>query len=68
MEDRATKRVLRDGTVKRYKLAAERDIYGNYNGVPLPWKTVGKRQKATDEEIEVNSRARSAMLRIGERM
>lgn len=67
MEDRATKRVLRDGTVRKLKVTVERDIYGNYNGVTHPWKAIGKRQKASDEEIEVNSRARSAMLRIGER-
>jgi 16S rRNA (cytosine1402-N4)-methyltransferase len=67
MEDRATKRVLRDGTVQRLRQNVERDIYGNYSGAPLPWKQIGKGQKARDEEIELNTRARSAMLRVGER-
>lgn len=69
MEDRATKRVLRDGSVRgiRPGAAIERDIYGNVVGQDRPWKPLGKKRKASDEEIEVNSRARSATLRIGER-
>lgn len=69
MEDRATKRVLRDGSVRgiRPGAAIERDIYGNVVGQARPWKPLGKKRKASDEEIDVNSRARSATLRIGER-
>lgn len=69
MEDRATKRVLRDGSVRgiRPGAAIERDIYGNVVGQDRPWKPLGKKRKASDEEIEMNSRARSATLRIGER-
>ena len=69
MEDRATKRVLRDGSVRgiRPGAAIERDIYGNVVGQDRPWKPLGKKRKASDEEVEVNSRARSATLRIGER-
>ena len=69
MEDRATKRVLRDGSVRgiRPGAAIERDIYGNVVGQDRPWKPLGKKRKASDEEIEINSRARSATLRIGER-
>jgi 16S rRNA (cytosine1402-N4)-methyltransferase len=68
MEDRATKRIMRDGTLDRKKNHRdERDIYGNYIGPPKPFKPVGKRQKAPEEEVEVNSRARSAVLRIAEK-
>ena len=66
MEDRAAKRVMRDGTTKK-RPNDERDMYGNYIGTPRPWKTLGKSQKATDQEIALNSPARSATLRVGER-
>eukprot|EP00557_Chaetoceros_sp_GSL56_P003317 CAMPEP_0176501824 /NCGR_PEP_ID=MMETSP0200_2-20121128/14393_1 /TAXON_ID=947934 /ORGANISM="Chaetoceros sp., Strain GSL56" /LENGTH=51 /DNA_ID=CAMNT_0017900789 /DNA_START=1 /DNA_END=156 /DNA_ORIENTATION=+ len=49
------------------------DMYGNdvmtddgANG--KPWKVLGKKQKASDEEIEKNPRARSATLRVAEKM
>ncbi len=68
MEDRATKRVLRDGSVRGSRAGAiERDIYGNVVGQERPWKPLGKKRKASDKEVEANSRARSATLRIGER-
>merc|ERR1719223_327081 len=68
MEDRATKRVMRDGTVANVQRRIEKDIYGNdIGGSSLPWKSLGK-QKATDEEVEKNSRARSATLRVAERI
>jgi len=66
MEDRLTKRIMRDGTtgpVPAYK----KDIYGNEVGPPKPWKIVHKRRKASDEEVALNSRARSATLRVAER-
>jgi 16S rRNA (cytosine1402-N4)-methyltransferase len=66
MEDRATKRVMRDGTTGR-RPDDKRDVYGNYIGTPRPWKTLGKPQKAADDEVELNSRARSATLRVAER-
>lgn len=68
MEDRATKRIMRDGTLERKKNGDQRDIYGNYAGPPKPFKPVGKRQKARTEEVEVNPRARSAVLRVAERL
>ncbi|CAJ1930274.1 unnamed protein product [Cylindrotheca closterium] len=68
MEDRATKRIMRDGTVERRKNIDQRDIYGNYAGPPKPFKPVGKRQKARNEEVEENPRARSAVLRVAERL
>lgn len=67
MEDRYAKRVIRDGTVERRGTMDEKDVYGNYIGTPKPWKRVGKPQKATEQEVESNPRARSATLRVGER-
>lgn len=67
MEDRATKRIMRDGTLERTKNSDQRDLYGNYAGPPKPFRPVGKRQKARKEEVEVNPRARSAVLRVAER-
>ena len=70
MEDRATKRIMRDGTLDKRKAGRkrdERDMYGNYTGPPKPFKPVQKQRKATEEETEKNSRARSAVLRVAER-
>ena len=67
-EDRATKRIMRDGTLHKPKYKDERDIYGNYIGSPKPFKPVGKRLKATEAEVDLNPRARSAILRVGERL
>lgn len=71
MEDRATKRVMRDGTVSKREAHlnnAQKDLYGNYMGTPKPFRAVGKPQKATAEEIALNARARSATLRVAERL
>lgn len=72
MEDRATKRIMRDGSLeknrnRRQSQFDERDMYGNYIGPPKPFKPVGKKQRATEEETERNPRARSATLRVAER-
>lgn len=67
MEDRATKRIMRDGTIAKQRGSPERDMYGNHIGPIKPFRPLGKFQKATDEEIALNSRARSATLRIAER-
>lgn len=66
MEDRATKRIMKHGSLTP-PVIDEKDMYGNYIGTPRPWKTVGKGQKATEQEVERNSRSRSAMLRVAER-
>lgn len=77
MEDRATKRVMRDGGVdmssKVIRDNSMYDIYGNHvmnddgtNG--KPWKVLGKKQKASSEEVEMNPRARSATLRVAEKL
>ena len=75
MEDRAAKRVMRDGTVdgSRSRGGVQRDIYGNEiieteGKNARPWKALGKKQKATVEEVELNPRARSATLRVAERL
>ena len=66
MEDRATKRVMRDGNVELQ--VKEKDIYGNVIGDPMPFKPVGKPTKASEEEVLRNPRARSATLRVAERL
>jgi len=73
LEDRAVKRVMRDGMVEGRSgvgVNLERDVYGNeiVDGEIRPWRTLGKRMKATDVEIERNRRARSATLRVAERL
>lgn len=73
MEDRATKRVMRDGSAKGRKNISrshQKDIYGNeiiFDSTERPWKTLGKKMKAKEDEIEINKRARSAILRVAER-
>jgi 16S rRNA (cytosine1402-N4)-methyltransferase len=42
----------------------ERDFFGNFS---VPFKLVGKLIVPNDEEIKINSRARSAKLRIAEK-
>jgi len=65
LEDRMTKRVIRDGTIHKAQVSDERDMYGNFIGTPRPFRSAGKARKATDEEVSTNSRARSATLRVG---
>uniref|UniRef100_A0A7S0G9L4 Uncharacterized protein n=1 Tax=Proboscia inermis TaxID=420281 RepID=A0A7S0G9L4_9STRA len=75
LEDRITKRVMKFGSLenaeKRKSGGGRRDMYGNIKSDPStenPWKLVGKKgQKATKEEVELNSRSRSATLRVAER-
>lgn len=69
MEDRATKRIMRDGSLdpNRRRFTDDRDLYGNHMGPAKPFKPVGKLQKASEDETSRNPRARSAVLRIAER-
>ncbi|NNL81034.1 MAG: 16S rRNA (cytosine(1402)-N(4))-methyltransferase RsmH [Flavobacteriaceae bacterium] len=60
LEDRLVKRFMRNGL---FEGEPERDIYGN---VEVPFKRIGKLIIPSEEEIEANSRARSAKLRIAE--
>ena len=62
LEDRLVKRYIRSGL---FKGEPEKDMYGNIN---VPFKKVGKLIVPTKEEIAQNSRARSAKLRIAERI
>ena len=60
LEDRLVKKFLKNGM---FEGEPERDVYGNYQKVfELPYR---KAIVPTDEEIEENSRARSAKMRVG---
>ncbi len=62
LEDRLVKRFIRSG---KFEGEVEKDFYGN----PLaPFRAVGKLQVPDAEERSVNPRARSAKLRIAERV
>jgi len=62
LEDRLVKRFMRSGSPDG---EIERDVYGN---VLSPWRPVGRVVKPPDDEIASNPRARSARLRIAERI
>ena len=69
LEDRVVKQVMKRGYVgrERREIEDQKDVYGNYIGPPRPWKQLGKMVKGAETEVEINSRARSAVLRIAER-
>ena len=62
LEDRLVKRFIRAG---RFEGEAEKDFYGN---VDVPLKKVGGLIVPSKQEIATNNRARSAKLRIAERI
>lgn len=62
LEDRLVKRFIKNGM---FEGEPERDFYGNYS---VPFKTIGKLIVPDDEEIKINNRARSAKLRIAEKI
>src|SRR5690606_6774489 len=62
LEDRLVKRFIRNGM---FEGEPERDMYGNFE---VPFKKVGNMIVPTNEEIESNNRARSAKLRIAEKL
>ncbi len=62
LEDRLAKRYIRDG---KFEGEAEKDFYGN---ISVPLKKVGGLIVPSPEEINTNNRARSAKLRIAERI
>lgn len=62
LEDRLVKRYMRDGL---FEGQPERDIYGR---VEVPFKRVGKFIVPSKKEIKENNRARSAILRIAEKL
>ena len=62
LEDRLVKRFIRNGL---FEGEPEKDIFGN---VSVPYKKVGGLIVPNEEEIQQNNRARSAKLRIAERI
>ncbi len=62
LEDRLVKRFIRSGM---FEGEPEKDVFGN---VEVPLKKVGKLIVPSKEEIKVNNRARSAKLRIAEKL
>lgn len=62
LEDRLVKRYIRNGL---FEGEPEKDFYGR---VEVPFKKVGKLIIPSNEEIKTNNRARSAKLRIAERL
>lgn len=62
LEDRLVKRFIRSGM---FEGEPEKDFYGN---ISVPFKKKGKMIVPSAEEIKANNRARSAKLRIAERI
>lgn len=62
LEDRLVKRFIKNGM---FEGEPERDFYGNFS---VPFKTIGKLIVPDADEIKVNNRARSAKLRIAEKI
>lgn len=62
LEDRLVKRFMRNGM---FEGEPERDVFGNFK---VPFKSIEKLIVPTDEEIAVNNRARSAKLRVAEKL
>ncbi len=62
LEDRLVKRYIRSGM---YEGEPEKDVFGR---VEVPFKAVGKLIVPSEEEIKQNNRARSAKLRIAEKI
>lgn len=62
LEDRLVKRFIRNGL---FEGEPEKDVYGR---VEVPFKRIGKFIIPTEQEIKNNNRARSAKLRIAEKL
>ncbi len=62
LEDRLVKRFMRNGL---FEGEPEKDVFGR---VVVPFKPLGKFIVPSSEEIELNNRARSAKLRIAEKL
>ncbi|NOY48884.1 MAG: 16S rRNA (cytosine(1402)-N(4))-methyltransferase RsmH [Chlorobi bacterium] len=62
LEDRLVKRFMRSGL---FEGEPEKDVFGN---IDVPLKKIGKLIVPTQDEIKLNNRARSAKLRIAERL
>ena len=62
LEDRLVKRYMRNGM---FEGEPERDMFGNFS---VPFKSIEKLIVPTEEEIAINNRARSAKLRVAEKL
>lgn len=62
LEDRLVKRFIRNGM---FEGEPERDVFGNYK---VPLKKIGNLIVPSGQEIKLNNRARSAKLRIAEKI
>jgi len=62
LEDRLVKRFMRNGL---FEGEPEKDVFGKFE---VPFKPVGKFIVPSEEEIKQNNRARSAKLRIAEKL
>lgn len=62
LEDRLVKRFIRNGM---FEGEPERDLYGNFS---VPMKKIGNHIEPDKDEITSNNRARSAKLRIAEKI
>ncbi|MBL4663483.1 MAG: 16S rRNA (cytosine(1402)-N(4))-methyltransferase RsmH [Flavobacteriaceae bacterium] len=62
LEDRLVKRFMRDGLFEGEPV---KDVFGR---VEVPFKLVGKFVTPSKEEIKLNNRARSAKLRVAEKL
>ena len=62
LEDRLVKRFMRNGL---FEGEPEKDVFGKFE---VPFKPIGKFQIPTQDEIKINNRARSAKLRVAEKL
>lgn len=62
LEDRLVKRYMKNGL---FEGEPEKDVFGNSN---VPFKMIEKLIVPSNEEIKINNRARSAKLRIAEKI
>jgi 16S rRNA (cytosine1402-N4)-methyltransferase len=62
LEDRLVKRFMKNGL---FEGEPERDFFGNFS---VPFKTIEKLIVPGDAEIRINNRARSAKLRVAEKI
>lgn len=62
LEDRLVKRFIKNGM---FEGEPQRDFFGNFS---VPFKTIGKLIVPDSNEIKINNRARSAKLRIAEKL
>jgi 16S rRNA (cytosine1402-N4)-methyltransferase len=62
LEDRLVKRFMKNGM---FEGEPERDFFGNFS---VPFKSIGKLIVPSNDEIKINNRARSAKLRVAEKV